>query len=89
MRVIAVLFASLALWACGEGQSHPYPDRARAAFNRTCKAGDAVCECMWAKITHALAYEEYEAALARYQKEGLMDPRISRARTECLERHAG
>jgi hypothetical protein len=35
-----------------------------------------------------MPHEDYEAALDRYDEEGLMAPRISRARTECLERHA-
>jgi hypothetical protein len=82
--VIAGLFAA----GCGGGETHAYPDSARAQFARTCTAGDAICECMWAKITRAMPFEEYDAALARYEEEGLMDPRIARARTECLERHA-
>jgi hypothetical protein len=39
-------------------------------------------------MTQTLTYEEYEAALARFREEGLMDPRVTRARTGCIERHA-
>jgi hypothetical protein len=87
--MIAAMIASLALAACGLGQGHAYPDAARAQFNRTCPAGDPVCDCMWEKITRTVSYEDFEAATARLEEQGLVDPRIVRARTECLERHAG
>ncbi|MBL8548654.1 MAG: hypothetical protein JNJ73_01620 [Hyphomonadaceae bacterium] len=87
MRVLLVFATGLALAACS-AEPHPYPDAARRAFTRTCTAGDAICECMWEKITRAMPHEDYKAALERYEEEGLMEPRIARARTECLERHA-
>jgi hypothetical protein len=34
-----------------------------------------------------MTYEQYQAALARYQREGLMDPRVTHARTVCLEQN--
>ena len=89
MRWFLAVIASVSMSACGAQATHPYPEKARASFTRTCTAGDAVCECIWGKITRAMPFEEYEAALDRYDQEGLMDPRISAARTECLERHAG
>jgi hypothetical protein len=92
MRMIAAMSASLAavgLAACGSATRHEYPESARTQFNTTCPAGDAVCDCTWDKLTRTVPYEDYEAALERFAKEGLMDPRVARARTECLERHAG
>jgi hypothetical protein len=34
-----------------------------------------------------MPHEDYKAALERYQTEGLMDPRVTRARATCIERH--
>jgi hypothetical protein len=33
-----------------------------------------------------MKYEDYQAAMERYNSRGLMDPRVTRARTTCLER---
>ncbi|MGE0044431.1 MAG: hypothetical protein AB7J28_02175 [Hyphomonadaceae bacterium] len=85
MRILISLMA-LALVSCGQGQAHPYPEAAHAEFNRSCPPSDAVCACTWESLTHRLAYEEYDAAMRRFRSEGLMDPRITRARTECIER---
>lgn len=86
MRLGLIAIAALALTACGEREPHPYPDGARAGFARICTADAAACDCMWGEITMAVPYEEYEAALARFEAEGLMDPRITRARTRCTGR---
>lgn len=79
--VLAVL--ALALAAC-EREPYDYPQSAETAFHRSCPAEDAVCACTWDRITRALAPEEYEEALARFKREGIMDHRIAAARTECL-----
>lgn len=84
MRLL--LLALLAPLCACEGAPHDYPARTAAAFHRTCPAGDPVCDCTWDKITRAMPAEEYDAALARFQREGLMDPRVTHARTECLDR---
>lgn len=78
--------AAALLAACGAPQANEFPESARAQFERTCPGEDTLCECTWTHITRAMTHEEYAAALARYRHEGLMDPRITRARTECLER---
>lgn len=81
---MAALLTSLALAACGAGEAHPYPSAAQAAFNASCPPAEAVCACTWDEITRAMSYEDYEAALERFRAEGLMDPKITRARTACL-----
>ena len=83
----AALVGATMLAACGERAPNPYPQSAQARFSMSCPPASAVCTCTWDKITRTLTYEEYEAALARFRESGLMDPRITRARTQCLERH--
>jgi hypothetical protein len=83
---IALLIGAL-LAACGEGAPNPYPDSARARFEASCPSESAVCRCTWDKLTRTMTYEEYEAALERFRVTGNMDVRVTRARTQCLERH--
>ncbi|MGE3143484.1 MAG: hypothetical protein AB7L65_09195 [Hyphomonadaceae bacterium] len=85
MRDWRWVVAALALTACGPGAANDYPERAHAKFARTCRTGDPVCDCTWDKITRSLTYDEYEAALDRFKREGLMDPRIAHARAYCIE----
>jgi hypothetical protein len=73
------------LGACGQSAPNVYPAEARARFEMSCPADNEVCVCTWDKITRALSYEEYEAALERFRVQGSMDPRVTRARTQCLE----
>jgi hypothetical protein len=88
MRMRILSFMSLiALSACGAGAPNPYPAEAQAHFESSCPPASAVCACTWDKLTRTLTYEEYDAALTRFREEGLMDPRVTRARTQCLERH--
>lgn len=75
------------LAACGERAANVYPQSARAQFEMSCPPENAVCKCTWDKITRTLTHEEYEAALARFRETGNMDPRVTRARTQCIERH--
>jgi hypothetical protein len=35
-----------------------------------------------------MTHDEYEAALARFRETGLMEPKVTRARTQCIERHS-
>lgn len=79
--------AAIALSACGGPAPHDYPAAAKAQFEASCPPASAVCTCTWDRLTRTLTYEEYQGALARFREEGLMDPRVSRARTHCLERH--
>jgi hypothetical protein len=87
--IIAPFFsiAALTLAGCGQSAAHDYPASARARFEQSCPASDPVCACTWERITRTLSHEEYQAALERYRLEGLMDPRVTRARTACIERH--
>ncbi|MBY0565342.1 MAG: hypothetical protein K2P58_14325 [Hyphomonadaceae bacterium] len=78
--------AAVLLWGCAEQPPNPYPETARVQFESTCPASDPRCSCTWDKITRMLTYEEYEAAVARFNESGQMDTRITRARTQCLER---
>lgn len=82
-----IALAALGLAGCGEAAPNPYPESARAQFDSSCPAESAVCRCTWDKLTRALTYEEYQAAIARFRVSGAMDTRVTRARTQCLERH--
>lgn len=87
MRVALFAVLALALAACGEREPHVYPQEAQAHFAQSCPPDSAVCVCTWDAITRTVPYEEYEAALTRFRETGLMDPRITRARTKCIERN--
>lgn len=87
MNRLMILAAALALAACGQGAANVYPAEAKAAFEQSCPPQSAVCACTWDGITRAMTYEEYQAALERFRNEGLMEPRVTSARTHCLERH--
>jgi hypothetical protein len=78
--------AALALLAACSGGPNDYPDEARAEFDQACPLADALCACTWEEVTKSVPYDEFKDALERFAKEGLMDPRISRARATCLER---
>jgi len=87
MRWALAALAVLAVVACGERAPNPYPQSAHERFNQSCPPESAACVCTWDRVTRTVTYEEYEAALARFRETGLMDPRITRAKTQCLERH--
>lgn len=85
---LAALLGTLAIAACSsEKPPNPFPQSAHERFFASCPPASAVCVCTWDKITRTVTYEEYEAALSRFRETGLMEPRITRARTQCLERH--
>ena len=79
--------AALFLAACSGDAPNVYPAAAKTRFEASCPPESAVCVCTWDHITRAMTYQDYEAALARFQEAGLMDPRVTRARTRCLEKH--
>ncbi len=82
MRAILAL---LLVAGCGEKPANEYPAAARAVFSKSCPTGTPKCDCAWGKITKSMTYPEYEAAMERFGREGLMDPRLTVARTECLD----
>ena len=84
-RLLTALSGALVLMACGEGAPHQYPASAQAQFNATCPASDPVCVCTWDKITREMTYEEYQEAVTRFRRQGLMDHHITHARTVCVE----
>lgn len=86
-RAFVALLGLGILAACGEHAPNPYPPGAQARFSMSCPPESAVCTCTWDKITRTMTYEEYEAALARFRETGLMEPRITHARTQCIEHH--
>ena len=86
-RGLSALCGTVVLTACGPSAPNPYPEAARARFETSCPSASAVCTCTWDQVTRTLTHEEYEAALARFRETGNMDPRITRARTKCIERH--
>jgi hypothetical protein len=83
------LFALVAVFvaACGQPAPNPYPDSAQARFSASCPMESAVCRCTWDKLTRTMTHDEYETALSQFRESGLMDPRVTRARTHCVERH--
>jgi hypothetical protein len=85
-RAVAAFCGAILLSACGGGAPNPYPDAARAQFQATCPSTSKLCVCTWDEITRAMTYEEYQAAMTRYNTRGLMDPKVTHARTICLER---
>lgn len=87
MKGFIALGAAILAAACGESAPNPYPDSARTHFEASCPSTSAVCTCTWDRITRAVTYEDYEAAITRFRDTGLMDPRLTRARTQCIERH--
>jgi hypothetical protein len=82
----AILALAFLLSACGASAPHPYPADARENFAQGCPIGDPQCDCMWDKITRSMTFEEYEAAMSRFTTEGIMDPKLTTARTECREK---
>ena len=86
-RLLTALSGALVLMACGEGAPHEFPASARAQFNGSCPSSDPICACTWDKITREMTYEDYQEAVARFRREGLMDHRITHARTLCVEQH--
>jgi hypothetical protein len=78
---------AMVLAGCGQPAANPYPDAARLRFEQSCPSESAVCRCTWDKLTRTLTYDEYEAALQRFRETGLMEPAVTRARTQCIERH--
>lgn len=88
MAFVAPLIAAALVGCSGEAaEPNPYPAAARAEFERSCPPSNAVCACAWEEITRAVTYEEYQAAMARFEETGLMEPKLTRARTECTVRH--
>jgi hypothetical protein len=86
-RTLTALSGAALLMACGEAAPHEYPASAQAQFASTCPSNDPVCACTWDKITRAMTYEEYQEAVSRFRREGLMDPHITHARAVCIEQH--
>lgn len=84
---ISALFGAVLLTACGQHAPNTFPESARQQFEASCPPDSAVCACTWDELTRTLTYEEYEAALERFRTEGIMDPRVTHARTVCIERH--
>jgi hypothetical protein len=87
-NLLCALSGALMLWGCGEPPPHPYPEQARMQFEASCPASSAVCRCTWDHITRSMTAEDYNAAVTRFRETGLMDPHITRARTQCVE-HGG
>src|SRR5262245_57978299 len=91
VSVLATLSLALAmtldLEACAKAQPHPFPTSAAAQFHASCPVGDEVCDCTWDQITIEMTYDDYQKAVETFRTDGLMDPRITRARTHCLEHH--
>jgi len=79
------MLALLLVAGCGEKAAHPYPAEAQEVFARSCPMTEPKCVCAWDKITRSMTHPEYEAAMERFAREGLMDPRLTVARSECLD----
>jgi hypothetical protein len=86
-RALIALSGAALLAGCGQSAPNPYPEAALARFEVSFPSESAVCTCTWDRITRTLTHEEYEEALARFRETGNMDPRITRARTKCIEQN--
>ena len=86
-RIFTAIGGALSLVACGQGAPHEFPASAHAQFSASCPSSDPVCACTWDKITREMTYDEYQAAVATFRREGLMDHHITHARTVCVEQH--
>ena len=86
LSLIAIA-AGVLLSSCGQPAANVYPEAARARFEASCPSESPVCTCTWDRLTRTLTYDEYEAALQRFRETGLMEPEVTRARTQCIERH--
>lgn len=87
MRLPSIIFAaSLALAACGQAEPHIYPPSARKEFAKACPTGKPECDCTWKEITIAMPSEEFDRAMKRYLKEGVMDRRVTLASSKCSGR---
>lgn len=80
------VFTAILLASCGQHAAYDYPAAAHAQFASSCPASSKLCVCTWDEITRSMPYEQYQAALTRYNERGLMDPKITHARTICIER---
>ncbi len=79
----AILAALFLLAACSEKPAHEFPPESRALFAQGCPTGKPECDCMWDQITREMTAEEFDAAMARFDEKGLMDPRLTQARHDC------
>ena len=86
-RIVLASCAAAWLAGCAQPAANPYPESAQTRFEASCPSESEVCVCTWDKITRAMTFEEYEAALEQFRETGQMETRITRARTQCLERH--
>jgi len=73
------------LFGCGAGAPHPFSESARAQFEASCPPSSAVCSCTWDRITRDMTADEYAEALTHFRETGLMAPKITHARTVCVE----
>jgi len=78
--------AAVLMAGCGQHEPYDYPASAHAMFAASCPSSSKVCVCTWDQITRSMTHEEYQAALTRYNERGLMDPKVTHARTVCIER---
>lgn len=86
MRWAPMMIAIAALAACSGGAPNPYPESAHRQFVAGCGGGE-VCTCTWDQITRRMTYDDYTVAMTRFRRDGLMDTRITHARTQCVEHH--
>jgi len=83
--VIGALLLAAMLGGCGPKAAHAFPPEARAKFGEGCPVGDPKCDCMWEHIVRDMTPEQFDAAMARFNEKGLMDPKLTTARLECRE----
>ena len=89
VSALTALALAASLCACAQREPYPFPASAAAQFHRSCPVGDEVCDCTWDQITREMNYDDYQKAVETFRTDGTMDPRITRARTHCIEhRHA-
>ena len=82
----AILLALCLLAACSAPPAHEFPAEDSALFAQGCPTGKPECDCMWDEITRTMTPDDFEAAMTRFESEGLMDPRLTKARFHCREK---
>jgi hypothetical protein len=83
MRLSLLILAGLIAGCSAEKPAYVYPAAARVDFAKACPTGVPECDCTWDKITRAMPVDEYEAAMATYLREGVMDRRLTMAKAHC------
>ena len=84
---VAGVALALSLAGCGGGDSG-YPDAAREAFMRDCRAQpnatEATCGCVLEELERTVPYAEFRRGERALRGEGTLDPSLARKLQEAV-----